>query len=104
MNTATTQKVPAHLMILSINAQKTGAHLKHLVGSHGYTIQEIMSITGVSSQQAIYKWYSGKSLPSIENLLILSRTLQTPINELLVTDEGPFFMPWDWSGPVIVSR
>lgn len=100
MNTATTQKVPAHLMILSINAQKTGAHLKRLVDSHGYTMQEIMSITGVSTQQAIYKWYSGKSLPSIENLLILSRTLQTPINELLVTDEGPFLCP----GPVIVSR
>lgn len=36
--------------------------------------------------QAVYKWISGRSLPSIDNFLILSKILYTSIEDILVID------------------
>ncbi|WP_370818224.1 helix-turn-helix domain-containing protein [Roseburia intestinalis] len=36
--------------------------------------------------QAVYKWISGKSLPSLDNFIILSRLLHTSIEDILVID------------------
>ena len=42
---------------------------------------------GFENPQAVYKWLSGKSLPSLENLLILSKLLNISIENILVIDE-----------------
>ena len=52
-----------------------------------------MEITGVTTEQTIYKWYSGKSIPSLETQIILCKLLGLKITELLVID-GEF----DFSG------
>lgn len=39
---------------------------------------------GLSDVQAIYKWQRGESLPSTDNLVALSRFLDTPIDQILV--------------------
>ena len=41
---------------------------------------------GFENPQAVYKWMSGKSLPSLDNLIILSRILNTSIESILVID------------------
>lgn len=41
---------------------------------------------GFENPQAIYKWISGKSLPSLDNFLILSRLLHASIEDILVVD------------------
>lgn len=41
---------------------------------------------GFNNPQAIYKWLAGKSIPNIDNLVILSRLLHTSIDNLLVVD------------------
>ena len=40
----------------------------------------------LESPQAIYKWISGKSLPSLDNFVILSKILHTSIEDILVVD------------------
>ena len=45
---------------------------------------------GFENPQAIYKWISGKSLPSIDNFIILSRLLHTTIEDILVIDGDSF--------------
>lgn len=77
---------PATRVDISINMEATGANIKKLIKASGYTMREIMEITGVSTEQAVYKWYRGESLPSIDNLLILSKALGIEINEFLVID------------------
>ena len=42
---------------------------------------------GFENPQAVYKWLSGKSLPNLENLLILSKLLNISIENILVVDE-----------------
>ena len=47
---------------------------------------DVQRLMGFNNPQAIYKWLSGKSLPSIDNFVILSRLLHTSIDNLLVVD------------------
>lgn len=71
---------------LSIEPEKTGKKIKKLLDASGYTVRDVQSLMGFNNPQAIYKWLSGKSLPSIDNFVILSRLLHTSIDNLLVVD------------------
>ena len=73
-------------MYLSIQPEQTGKRIRKLLLEHGYTIREIQGAFGFENPQAIYKWLSGKSLPSIDNFVILSRLLHTTIEDILVID------------------
>jgi hypothetical protein len=46
----------------------------------------VQSVMGFENPQAIYKWISGRSLPSLDNLVILSRLLHTSMEDILVVD------------------
>lgn len=71
---------------LSIEPEKTGKKIKKLLDASGYTVRDVQRLMGFNNPQAIYKWLSGKSLPSIDNFVILSRLLHTSIDNLLVVD------------------
>ena len=60
------RKYPAERMDISINMEKTGKRIRQAVKDSGYSIKEIMTITGVTAEQTIYKWYKGQSLPALE--------------------------------------
>ena len=77
---------PAKRVDISINMEATGANIKRLIKASGYSVREIMEITGISTEQAVYKWCRGESIPAIETLLILSNALGIEITELLVID------------------
>ena len=84
---------PVKRVDISINMEKTGANIKRLVKAKGYSVRDIMEITGVSTEQAVYKWFRGESLPQIDTMLILCDALGIEIKELLVID-GEFLL---WS-------
>ena len=71
---------------LSIQPEETGKRIKQLLTEQGYTIRDIQGAFGFENPQAIYKWISGKSLPRIDNFVILSRLLHTSIDHILVID------------------
>lgn len=71
---------------LSIQQKATGERIRELLLNHGYTVKDIQEVMGFENPQAIYKWLSGKSLPSLDNLLILSKVLHTSIEDILVID------------------
>lgn len=71
---------------LSIQPVETGKRIKQLLSEQNYTIREIQGAFGFENPQAIYKWISGKSLPSLDNFVILSRLLHTSIENILVID------------------
>ena len=75
-------------MTLSIDMKKTGTNIKRCIRESGYTIREIMEITGITVEQTIYKWYRGESLPSLENQLILCTLFGIPLTSLLVLSEN----------------
>ena len=67
----------------------TGANIVRLRKMRGLTVRDVQNWFGFDEPQAIYKWQKGKSLPSIENLLILSVWWGISINEILVTTAPP---------------
>ena len=60
--------------------------IKQLLSEQNYTIREVQGAFGFENPQAIYKWIAGKSLPSLDNFIILSRLLHTSIENILVID------------------
>ena len=73
-------------MYLSIRQKDTGRRIRKLLSENGYTVKDVQSAMGVENPQAVYKWISGRSLPSLDNFIILSRLLHTSIEDILVID------------------
>lgn len=71
---------------LSIQQKETGSRIKSLLRESGYTVRDIQNAMGFENPLAVYKWISGKCLPSLDNFLILSRLLNTSIEDILVID------------------
>ena len=71
---------------LSIKQEETGKRIKQLLQDHGYKVKDIQGAMGFETPQVVYKWLSGKSLPSLDNFVILSRLLNTSIEDILVID------------------
>lgn len=71
---------------MTIKQKETGERIKQLLGEKGYTVRDIQGACGFENPQAVYKWITGKSLPSIDNLIILARVFNTSIEDILVID------------------
>ena len=53
-------------------------------------LKDIQGAMGFEMPQVVYKWLSGKSLPSLDNFVILSRLLNTSIEDIFVIDGDSF--------------
>lgn len=73
---------------ITIDPEATGRNIRVLMAQNGYDIDDVREACGNVSPQAVYKWLSGKSLPSIDNLKILSVIFGTTMEGILVTDEN----------------
>ena len=82
-------------MYLSIQQKETGKQIKKLLMENGYTVKDVQNAMGFENPQAIYKWISGRSLPSLDNFVILSRLLHTSIEDILVID-GDIVRLWSY--------
>lgn len=84
-------------MYLSILQKETGKQIKKLLLEKGYTVKDVQSVMGFENPQAIYKWISGKSLPSLDNFIILSRLLHTSMEDILVIDGDVVRLGASWT-------
>ena len=73
-------------MFPTIDMVKTGQRICQLRKEKGYSVRDLQGIFGFSDPQAIYRWQWGKSLPTVDNLLILSYLFETSIDSILVVD------------------
>ena len=67
-----------------VDLMRTGAMLKDQIQSAGYTVKDIQQYLMLSCPQPIYRWYSGKILPSVNHLYAISRLLGVHMEELIV--------------------
>lgn len=70
-----------------IQGELTGQRLKSLRKRKGIKVPAVCAYMGGISEQAVYKWERGACLPTIENLLALSRLYEVQIEDLLVYEE-----------------
>ncbi|MCD8338542.1 MAG: helix-turn-helix transcriptional regulator, partial [Lachnospiraceae bacterium] len=74
-----------------IDTGKTGRRLRNLSRQKDISVQEIQRCLGLTSNQAVYEWFNGKCLPTLNNFFALSKLLQTTMEDLLVLREET---PW----------
>ena len=70
----------------TINLVKTGQNISALRQQCGLTVRELQHLLGFATPQAIYKWQHGLTLPTVDNLVVLSAIFQVPIDAILVVD------------------
>ncbi len=68
----------------TIDMLATGNRIRELRREHHMRIDDIVAFMGFESQQAVYKWQRGESLPSVDNLYALSRLFGTTMDDILV--------------------
>ncbi len=68
----------------SLDVILTGQKLDSAIKQSGYSIKELQEMLGLSCPQPIYRWIKGRTLPSIDNLYMLSRILGVHMEDLLV--------------------
>lgn len=73
-------------MIPTIDMEATGENIRRIRQDRGIQITELQDIFGFNHPQSIYRWQSGKSLPTVDNLVILASVLGVTIDEIIATN------------------
>ena len=68
----------------TIDPVLTGRRITDLRKQAGLSVHDLQHIFGFNSPQAIYKWQSGASLPSIDNLIVLAKGLDARVEDIIV--------------------
>lgn len=72
--------------IPTVDLVATGQNIEKLRKEAGYSVKELQNIFGFGTPQAIYKWQHGTTLPTVDNLVLLSAIFKVPIEEILVVE------------------
>lgn len=77
-----------------IDLKRTGKQIETLRKERGLKVRDVQAYFGFEYPQTIYKWQHGECLPSVDNLLALSRLFRVSMEDLLVTTdlEVPYFL------------
>ena len=67
----------------AIDLEQTGNKIKTLRKENGFSVHELQDLFGFEYPQAIYAWESGKSIPTVDNLLVLARLFSVALDELI---------------------
>ena len=70
-----------------IDLQKTGRRIELCRREAGMSVRDLQEYFGFEYPQAIYNWQHGKCLPTVDNLLALSRLLGVSMEDLLVYND-----------------
>lgn len=68
-----------------IDLEATGKNILRLRQAKGLTVRDMQGYFRFEEPRAIYKWQSGQSLPTVDNLLALSQLLEVRMEEILVS-------------------
>ena len=64
----------------------TGQNITMLRKQRGISVRSLQTMLGITTPQAIYKWQRGETLPSLENLIALSRIFSVPMESILAAE------------------
>lgn len=69
---------------IAIDPIATGKNIKNTMLNNELKVIDLQHALYIANPQAIYKWFRGETLPSIDSLYALSRVLKVTIDELIV--------------------
>lgn len=66
-----------------LDVAATGARIRELRIENHLRVEDVARYMGFESDQAVYKWQRGDSLPTIDNLYALSCLFGTTVDDIL---------------------
>lgn len=63
----------------------TGRNINDIRRDRNLSVAALKDALGLSTTNAIYKWFRGDSMPTLDNIVILSSILKVSINDMIVT-------------------
>lgn len=63
----------------------TGRNIDDSRRDRNLSVAALKDALGLSTTNAIYKWFRGDSMPTLDNIVILSSILKVSINDIIVT-------------------
>ena len=76
-----------NLMFPTIDMVATGNNITRLREQAGMTVRDLQNVFGFASPQAIYKWQNGISMPTVDNLIVLSAVLNVKVEDIVVLND-----------------
>ena len=73
-----------NLMLPTIDMVATGNNITRLREQAGMTVRDLQNVFGFATPQAIYKWQNGISMPTVDNLIVLSAVLNVTVEDIVV--------------------
>ncbi|MBQ9277978.1 MAG: helix-turn-helix transcriptional regulator [Lachnospiraceae bacterium] len=70
-----------------IDTVESGKKIKDICKEKNVKAIEIVEELGIAEATYVYRWYKGKSFPSLYMLFKLSRFLETPIDDFIVVNK-----------------
>ena len=75
-----------------LDLKQSGTILRYHIRKSGYSVRDIQNYLVLSCPQPVYRWFQGKTLPSVDHLYALSRLLGVQMEELLAgPQENPVY-------------
>ena len=71
---------------LTIDPESTGKLIRAHLRASGCRVVDLSDAMGFLVPQAVYKWLSGSSLPTLQNMVRLARYLGVTVDELLCVE------------------
>ena len=68
-----------------LDVDSTGAKIKSLMKQRGITPRQLQIILNFPYVQTVYNWFSGKNMPTIDNLIVLAQVLGVTVDDIIVT-------------------
>ncbi len=68
-----------------IDPAATGANIKAIAKARGMKIADIQDAFGFNTPQAIFKWFRGDAMPTIDNMVIMANIFGVKIDDIIVT-------------------
>ena len=65
-----------------INTIETGRKIRELIKHSRYSVTDVSDILNIS-KTAMYCWFRGESLPSIDNLCLLAELLEIRVDDMI---------------------
>lgn len=66
-----------------IDVEATGSRIRQARHTARLSVDDVKEVFGMNNPQSIYKWETGKCLPSVDNLIILARLYEVTVDDLI---------------------
>lgn len=69
-----------------VNVKATGAKIKAIMKAQNKKVVDIQTVCGFNTPQAIFKWFRGDAVPTIDNMVLIADMFGVTVDDIIVVD------------------